>query len=367
LKKQQSDTDSNRTRPGGAAKGKAVTDKKSKWQQGLLSSGLILEHATARAMTGMGAVVISEYTYSRRDGDETKDFSCDLLVDGYLPMEDDDQLECVLVVPIECKYRAEKKIWLFMPDVNRETFGQGAIASVRSFPEFTPFDFPRNAVYEFMSSIPLGVKGTEIHLGSGETFDKDIKSGVNQLRYALPSIIESRIKGNADCGCLENAVPFFVCPILCTNAPLYILNEGVTCEEVSQAKDIASIAERVNVLDLYSNFGVDFEKHCASQTQRLMSLIGETEERSELYAKIHENAPKHSPWNTIIHLAHGLVSDHDGLFSQFLVCHADYLSELVKKLEVSILDDLKTKSLKKPWENMGVNHVLVKEKRQNHN
>jgi len=299
-------------------------------------------------MTGMGAAVISEYTYSRRDGDETKDFSCDLLVDCYLPMADDDQLECDLAIPIECKYRAEKKIWLFTPDLNRADFGQGMIASVRSFPEFTPFDFPRNTVYEFMQSIPLGVKGTEIHLGSGETFDKDIKSGVNQLRYALPSILESHIQGNA-VGYYENAVPFFVCPILCTNAPLYILNEGVTCEEVAQAKDIATLAERVNVLDLYSNFGVDFEKHCASQTQRLMSLIGKTEERSEIYAKIHEDAPKRSPWSTIIRLARGLVSDHDGLFSQFLVCHADYLPELVKKLEAAILEDLKAKSFKKPW------------------
>jgi hypothetical protein len=35
----------------------------------------------------------------------------------------------------------------------------------------------------------------------------------------------------------------------------------------------------------------------------------------------------------------------------------------VKKLEVSILEDLKTKILKKSWENMGVNHVLAKEKK----
>jgi len=330
-------------------KGRAKAVKKSKWQQGLLSSGLILEHATARVLTGMGAAIVSEYTYSRRDGNETKDFSCDLLGDGYLPMADDNQLECDLVIPIECKYRAEKKIWLFMPDLNREDFGQGVIASVRSFPEFTPFEFPEVAIQEFMQAIPLGVKGTEVHLGSGDTFDKDIKSGVNQLRYALPSILESHIQNNAN-GHYENAVPFFVCPILCTNAPLYILNEDVSFDDVVKATDIGAIAEETPVVDLYSTFGADFEKHCASQTQRLLQLIGKTEQRSELYAKIHEAAPKRSPWSTIISLTHGLITEHDGLFSQFLICQFDHLPKLVKDLEAAILADLSEKSLKKPWE-----------------
>lgn len=299
-------------------------------------------------MTGMGAIVVSEYNYSRRDGEVIKDFSCDLLVDALLPMEDEDKLEAVLVLPIECKYRAEKKIWLFTPDMNREDCPQGCIASVRSFPEFTSFEFPETALCEVMRRIPLGVKGMEIHLGSGDTLDKDIKSGVNQLRYALPSILESHIQGNA-VDYYENAVPFFVCPILCTNAPLYILNKDVSSDDVAQAKDIGAIAEETPVVDLYSTFGGDFDKHCASQTKRLLPLIGKTEQSSDFYAKIHEAYPKQSPWNTIIRLTNGLVTEHDGLFSQFLVCQFDYLTKLVKDLETAILADLNEKSLKKPW------------------
>lgn len=358
MTEQESDTDSGPCCAVNGVRDKA--DKKSKWQQGLLSSGLILEHAVARSMTELGALVVSEYSYSRMDGDVLKECSCDVLVDALLPMADEDKIEAVLVVPIECKHRAEKKIWLFTPDTNRADCSQGVIASVRSFPEFTPFEFPRTALYEVMRRIPLGVKGMEIHLGSGETFDKEIKTGVNQLRYAMPSILESHIQGNAG-GHFENAVPFFVCPILCTNAPLYMLKEDVSFEDVAKAHDIDAIAEKASVVDLYSNFGVDFEKHCAAQTQRLMPLIGKTDERNEIYAKIHENAPKRSPWSTIISLTHGLVTAHDGLFSQFLVCQFDHLPTLVKELEAAILEDMKAKSFKEPWKDMAVSRVSAKD------
>ena len=327
------------------------------WQDNFVSSGIPLELAIARQVVALGASVVSDYTYTRQDGQAMKDCSCDLLATSYLPWRKPNDVRAVLEAAIECKQRAPKKAWVFFPDLNKPDFSQGSFTAIRSFPLFTAYDYASAAVDSLIMSIPLGLKGVEINMADASVHDSDIRSGINQLRYALPSIIKEQVIRNNMCH-TEDTWPFFVVPILCTNAPLYLLRKDVDSGVVARAKDILEIADAVTCVDLHASFGTDFAQHCARETKGTVESLVQDYVPRRHYGFIHKNAPDKSPLVEFLRYELGLESGTHDAFSQFLVCHSDHVIALLRKIARAILRDLRGRKIKKIWEESEANNAM---------
>ena len=298
------------------------------WKDGLLSSGVILEHAAAQILFQQGFLISGEYPYSRLSPRSDEDFSVDIYATNLLSIETPSGIKkAQLTVLCECKYRSPEKQWIFLPELV-EDFSLIPITSLRDLKHFSAYSYDDSARTQFGASFPLCLKGTELS-NKGDAHDSDIRHAVNQLRYALPSLVKRQIQHSLLFH-PEDAIPHFILPLIITSAPLHVLNCSLSIEEVKAAESLEQISEKYNAIELHSESSDDFRKHC--------SRIFEDSNSETLESPVHNNLSKlikywasqntySSPIEDLEKFKYG--EGPTGFFEEFIVCNVSHFEKLL--------------------------------------
>lgn len=308
------------------------------WKDALLSSGLPLEYDVNGILLKSGFHVRGEQPYSRRTGTSAEEFSVDLHAHHYVEeAAKEGSFKAELVTICECKYRTPNKHWLFMPDLNDGDFSPSWPGAFRFFSAFTTYSFDEMPLKSFCYDFPSVMKGVELHANGAECYDKDIRHALNQLRYAMPEVILHYLHPLAyshpnDCK------PFFILPLLVTNAPLRILKEQINLDAVRTAQDLDEISQPVDFVDVHSPHADDFRSHC----QKVFSDAGPRLAKGgkhHVFQKLEEHHRKQgrllSPVSDLIGLELG-SGPEPGCFTQFLVVNLSALSSLLEKAKGAV-------------------------------
>lgn len=191
-------------------------------------------------------------------------------------------------------------------------------------------------MYNFERKVEFGLKGVELNIYTGEVFDKDIKHGINQLKYALPYLIKDSIEGNIYGG-FSDIVPDFIIPILVTNADIYILNKDFKINNLKSIHTIDQIAKKTPYLISYSGIGPDFTEHHKQVFKDFNSKISKNENLIKLEqiqsTYLH---PKYNFYNSPIRLCDELENAYKSTllkyYTHFIICSFDNLEILIKDI-----------------------------------
>ncbi|MDR7867898.1 MAG: hypothetical protein RIN56_13915 [Sporomusaceae bacterium] len=209
------------------------------WKEIFLSSGLPLEHDVRQTLEELNISHPSEYKYERLNENGIPiTFSTDI----FGQKEYDSKLK--LNIFIECKYRHDNTKWVFTPDRYEffycefcETFTSLDILSTYKL------NYGRFNNQEYS----LCYKGVELLRDNSNP--KAIKEGIQQLKFAvIDNLIHSLDIQLASFG---YKTPIFVLvPIIVTTAELWRIKEGLSINDIRQAKNIEEVAEQKDIVIL---------------------------------------------------------------------------------------------------------------------
>lgn len=323
-------------------KAKSSTQGK-KWKDRFLSSSFPLEFDVAKEFVAHGFAIDADYSYTRSDQGVEKDFSVDLLATAYPPINDPNEVNAHLLVLSECKYRVPNKKWIFLPEINSPDFFTPYTEPVRVIDKCSAYSMDNSNIRKLDQTISIAYKGIEINISDGQAQDADIKHGINQLRYALPRVINDSILSNAY-NHPDDSVPFILCSILITTASLYILDEGTTLNKIQKAKGFNEICKPVPYLILFSDYGPDFESHCKKTCSELLEVS--LHDRYKVFKRRTDDEKSNSELFTPFHMAYGFADAQSYYLrtycTQFLVCNFEYFPQLLKLILSVVDEDLRT-------------------------
>ncbi len=308
-----------------------------KWKKRFLSSSLPLEFEVARLLTCKKFMVTYDYSFLRKAEVELKEFSVDIKGFLHFPINNNNEIEASLSVLIECKYRDVGKKWLFLPDTNVEISHQVLGNGIRNLGLFSKRNINASLIYNFERKIDFGLKGVELNISSGEVVEKDIKHGINQLKYALPYLIKDSIEHNI-WGHFNDIVPDFIIPILVTTADLYTLKKDFKINDLKNIDSIEDIANKVPYLFAYSDIGPDFTEHHKQVFDNFYIEASITNNNLKELEKIQSKFldPKFNFYNSPTKCCNELEqSDRTTLtryYTHFLICSFDNLEIFIKEI-----------------------------------
>lgn len=226
-----------------------------KWKNNLLSSGFILEYEAAKIADDLGFEIIIDYTYSRfNEQGVCTDFSIDLFATKLIQK---DGKELLLCLPVECKHRFSDAIWLFLPDfVPEEEFETGHMM-IEEFSKNQKLRY--GDTYLYFRYTGRTRKGIEIKGDS--VYDKEMKHGLQQLKYALPKASIDALWGQR----LEYSINdrlFLIVPVLLTTAKLRLAKKEISIQELQSFDDIGDLGTEVGHLLYVPGHSLDYNKHC---------------------------------------------------------------------------------------------------------
>jgi len=332
-------------------------NESKKWKSRLLSSSLPLEYEVAKILTDRDFSVSFDYSYYRKDANQKKEFSTDLKGLHFFPLDTEDRIDASLTLLAECKYREEGKKWIFLPDINKPEFSDFTLGyTIKSLAEFSKAKTKRDLITSFEDEFEFALKGVEINLTSGEVFDKDIRHGIAQLKFALPYLIKSTIEGNTYCH-LADAKPAYIISVLVTNADLYILDDAFSIERVKECEDLNELTQHVPFLVCHSEIGPDFTDHHKEIFQGF-SMDCEDIENLKIFEAFQKTQKdkKHQIYYSPLGCCHDLEQSYlftmKKYYSQHFICNFKHFPEFIDKIlntlaEVTKPDQKKTRSKKK--------------------
>ncbi|MDP3632507.1 hypothetical protein [Phenylobacterium sp.] len=160
------------------------------WKKHLLRSGVPLEYEVAQILAARRMSISADFSFMRRDGMAKKESSVDISADWY----DDPNPNLQLSLLIECKYRAQNKTILFVPDPN-ETYSPVTLGgTINSFDYAVPYQIHLNSFVEIDKSLDYVYKAIEI--SDDGAYEEQIWHGIQQLRYGIPVLLRSNLEFN---------------------------------------------------------------------------------------------------------------------------------------------------------------------------
>lgn len=317
-----------------------------KWKSNLLSSSLPLEFQVAKLLVDKSFFVGADYPYTRCHDGVEKEFTVDIRGSCYYigPRQ---SLRCPLDMLVECKHRLGNVAWLFLPDPHRQyvemsdpvATGGSAVSSVAAFSRLFFHLSPR----EFEPEMAQCYKGVEIDLGTGKVYDAELRHGVAQLQYALPSLAATLIRTAAGPPILDR-VPFYFVGVLMTNARLFVAHDDLSLSSVSAASAMNDLAENVPYVALRLAEGPGFRNHATEVFTDIDKVIT-SNEISEIEAFRSNFKYAETPGSVVAELRRGRAGG--GIqFHKIIVCDIQYVDELITKLQhiaVALTKNLKSK------------------------
>lgn len=318
------------------------------WKDKLLSSGLPLEYDAAKILVQNDFCIDFDYSYTRLDNQNEKEFSVDLLASRWnpfgIPLNSDIKLN--LDVLVECKYRNPSVNWLFIPEINSSGFeNYSEFGWIKIFDQFSNIFYRNKWACKLHPEICL--KGVEVNIKTGDCHDTGIRHGVFQLLYALPDLISENIFSCLR-GKISDAKTFIICPILLTTAKLRIINDAFSIDKLQSAKDLDDISKIVPYVIFHSDTVPSFDDHCSNvfENFRFEKYLDRINHFEKLRIQNNINFPyvfsqNSSPQNLLKDLKNGI---NDGIFDQTFVCTIDSFQDLLDHIKSEILllvDDYK--------------------------
>jgi hypothetical protein len=317
-----------------------MSENSKKWKPRLLSSSLPLEFDVSKILSKYSFYISHDYSYFRKEDNLHKEFSVDINAKGFVGVR---KIKADIAILAECKYREEGKRWVFLPEIGTDfsTFTLGY--TLRHENSFSLQNIKGSSIYEFEQNFDCSVKGTEISVSTGEVFDKDIRHGISQLKYALPYIIKDNIEFNCN-GNIEDAHPFYIIPVLVTNADLYLFNEDVSIETIKQTEDIETLMKKVPYLVLHNGIGPDFREHHKNIFKDFNKNLDAA--NIELFEKKQkEYTNEHNMHESAVEECQDLENSDsftlNKYYTQFFVCSQNHLDDFIKGAMKAIKGSIK--------------------------
>lgn len=258
-----------------------MTSRDSNWKKHLLRSSVPLEYETAKILSKNGLSVSVDYAYSRLDSGVDTECSVDIRGVGTVSLTERLSGFSSLDVLVESKYRERGTAWLFLPDPADRS---ARLTDVLNGVDYFSAKFIHGPAIRTTEQIDRCISGVEIRKGSSDpdedkkdrsgsnrTRESALRHGLRQLQYALPSLIALRIRMAAFRN-LEDNMPFFVVPILVTNAQLIVANAEFSVSSVELATIPDDLGKTVPCLIWSSELGPDFDLHCKRKFAELTML-----------------------------------------------------------------------------------------------
>lgn len=311
-------------------------ENSKKWKKHLLGSSLPLEYEIAKLLVKEKFVVKSDFTYNRKSEGTTKEFSVDIQATCYVPCNKA-SFEARLNFLIECKHRSPEKKWFFITEPNEPDFSPFVCAAFRVFDRLSAYSMPSKNLVAIDLAMPGVYKGTEVSLADSSVSDTDIKSGINQLRYALPELIARELWENGTRHPVDS-VPFILSAILVTNAEIFVAKEKLTMEAVKKASNLEQIANKEDYIVIYSSGGPDFQSHLHGVVTKF-ALSEWLKDKGQIFDWRERAQGK----NTNAHVRkdswiRGFEMEN---FTHFIVCSFDAFPKLIKDIKAAVNKDLK--------------------------
>ena len=217
------------------------------WKDHLLSSGVPLEYTVARIFEQLEIWRPGEFRYERKNPDGVpRVFSVDVHSSHI-----DSKRNIWLETLVECKYRHDGTKWVFTPREYDPVFGEDLKDLFVTLDQYClDRQLNRELIGGVRTQYPLCGKGIE--LLPKDANPKTIEQAVQQLRHAVVAKALDSLVHQVD-DLLGAPTPLFVIvPIIVTTAELWRLKPGTTVEDVRGADNIETIAERRDLVVLYS-------------------------------------------------------------------------------------------------------------------
>lgn len=245
------------------------SQKSGKWKDALLGSGIPLENLVAEKLTEHGFQVFGEYSYTRRNEQDTNtEFSVDLLA-KYLPEDQQYGNWGCLDLLIECKYRRRNTRWIFSPHPSYRSEATNPIIVNQALCTRRISDRYLNNLYEELRNC---LRGTEFHSASKKDNPNEISHGLAQLHYAAPSLVQRGLHQQVGANSDEELQIQAVCSILVTTASLYILRRDAGLESFYEASDLMDVAEEVDALIVRQIPGPQLQEYSGELLSRFRNL-----------------------------------------------------------------------------------------------
>jgi hypothetical protein len=229
---------------------------------------LPLEQLVAEKLSDKGFIVGGEFSYSRLNTEgNLVDFSVDLHASLYSQVRKEVPIFSDLELLIECKYSSPEVDCFFASYPNLEPLTANSVHTYDHLSKYwignkTPFkEIEKDAKYV--------VNGIAI----SESFvdNKRIKHGLNQLRHAIPSLLE-KIAELALMSDDENLI-LLISPILVTNAKLRALNTASSYEDIRNANSLEDISETYDVVYQYQTSSHELQHTVRSKTEYIVDNL----------------------------------------------------------------------------------------------
>ena len=252
--------------------------KSSKWKDALLKSGLPLEHIVADYLVKENFEITGQYSYLRPNelGISTE-FSIDIFAFKFIsnPKNEDDYIE--LQILVECKYSHKSVKWVFYPHPGESSLVYGYIHCLDELSTRKIID--KTFLDSFEKNKYACIKGIALH--SNDTNNQTIDRGLNQLRFAVPNIVEKSLKEQYLSFHNSEAHIKITCPILITTAPIYVLNPNLSLENIYKADLIDEIAEKVGSILIYQDNSPHLSEYSESRLRNLSTKYVGIYDRAE--------------------------------------------------------------------------------------
>lgn len=292
-----------------------------------------MEYEVAQILVAKDFSTDVDFSYTRMDSGIEKDFSVDLRATSYITSKDKD-IQAVIELLVECKYRHPSNKWLFFEDPNDGSFSPFTLGhTLRAVDDFSWRFFSSDATVAFDRNNCFCIKGVEVDVANGGVHDSEIRHGLLQLQYALPRLLTDTITFQIHNSEDENT-PFFFCPILLTTSQILVARPGVkigTVERADKLEDFSTVAPWIVV---HSDLTPEFERHMTTQCKELSKFADNPWMKDLEKYREAKGECKHRLPVTQLRMLSGQKSGRPfEYFSQTIVCSLEHFPRLLQEVK----------------------------------
>lgn len=238
-----------------------MTDKRI---DNLLKSSLPLEHQVAAIADECKFFNCGEFSYLRlNESSQATEFSVDLLVSANLPVDGHENVSKDISVLIECKYASPSVEWVFSSVPKHEPLVMSGLSPFQCIGNYFLSELQSIASLEPQAYCTRGVS-----LSTNSADPAQIRHGLQQIRYAIPSLLRSLHIEKRDLD-ESQSIPIIV-PLLVTNAPLRVLNIDTSIEMTGQSASLEAVTTLHSHLCVYQKAGPELTMLCCKTATELV-------------------------------------------------------------------------------------------------
>ena len=301
----------------------------NKWKDSLLKTSLPLEYLVADKLDKKGFFVAGEFSFTRRNeqGIDTE-FSVDLRASNLLEKPRSHDYWANLNLLIECKYNHPAVKWIFAPHPENSVVITGVINVFQDL--CTRRISKEDELYRLDSDLDFCVKGIELH--ETDANPQSITRGLHQIRWAIPQLTAEMFREQANTNHDGDLHIGFLCPIVVTNAPLYVFRRGLSLHKFQTASKLEDVADKVEALVVYQERGPQLNEYLRNIITNLNTTTPNINERlNSLWHIIRtpkERKYLHSTWD--------FDQTIDSISVRVLVVTLDAFDRVISKIQSSV-------------------------------